>query len=255
MSDQRHTILFVDQDENGLYTLQKTLRKTPYTVYTAVNGKNALRELELNQFSVIASVLHLPDMDGTDLLKKAVNEQPKAVPLLMPNTDGEDDLSAAAETAAVPYTLNRPFVADDVRQIIQQAVALYEKRTRKHTILFVDDDQEILHLVKLMLASSPYNLITAANGQKALYEMENTNISVVISDLRMPIMDGTKLLHRVKEQYPETIRIIQSAYADKETVYNAVQKGEIWRFMVKPWRSADMINTVQQAVQEYENQV
>lgn len=117
-----------------------------------------------------------------------------------------------------------------------QATKQYGIKIMKNiTVLFVDDELSILNTLKRLLRKEPYAVLTAGSGQQGLAILEQQTVHIVISDMRMPNMNGVEFLQKVKQKYPCTKRIIMSGYADIEAVVDAVNKGGICRFIAKPW--------------------
>lgn len=107
-------------------------------------------------------------------------------------------------------------------------------------ILIVDDDPNILQGYKRNLRKR-FNLSTAAGGSEALLKIEEGGpFAIVVSDMRMPGMDGLQLLTRLKELQPDTIRIMLTGNADQKTAVDAVNKGEVFRFLTKPCDSENL---------------
>jgi DNA-binding NtrC family response regulator len=79
-------------------------------------------------------------------------------------------------------------------------------------------------------------------------------VHVVISDQRMPDMNGTEFLERVSELYPETIRMVLSGYSDLDTVTSLVNRGEIYKFLSKPWDDDALRETVREAFRKAERE-
>lgn len=102
-------------------------------------------------------------------------------------------------------------------------------------LLFVDDAPEVLSAIRRSFFDTDYDVITADNGSRALEIMKNGDISLVVSDLRMPEMDGYQLLSAVKDEYPQVIRIILSGFADEKLVLKALQKNVAKVYLFKPW--------------------
>lgn len=121
-------------------------------------------------------------------------------------------------------------------------------------ILFVDDEKQILNSLKRMLRSEDYNVYIANNGLEALEVLSKVKIHVVISDQRMPGMNGNELLQEVKILYPDTIRMILSGYADMNVIIESINSGDISQFIPKPWNEEDLKIILRQALQEYEIQ-
>jgi DNA-binding NtrC family response regulator len=121
-----------------------------------------------------------------------------------------------------------------------------------HSILFVDDEENILESMKREFRLAPYTLLFALSGPRALDILRTTTVSVIVSDMRMPMMDGVTFLQKAKKAQPKTVRIILSGHADMQTVLQAVESGDIWRFLVKPWEHGDLVETVKKAVERHE---
>lgn len=102
------------------------------------------------------------------------------------------------------------------------------------SILFVDDEPEILSSMKRFLRKEPYQTRFAGSGREALAILATQPIDIIVSDLRMPEMDGLSLLKRVKSFHPGVMRLILSATRDMEHTIEAINTGEVYRFMAKP---------------------
>jgi serine/threonine protein kinase len=118
-------------------------------------------------------------------------------------------------------------------------------------VLFVDDDTLALDTFKALLKKEPYEILTARNGMEALQILSEEKIKVMISDYRMPKMNGVELAERVQQEWPNIIKIILSGASDKETVISAINKGKIYKFMTKSWYRDDMKLTIRQALEQY----
>ncbi len=120
------------------------------------------------------------------------------------------------------------------------------------TILCVDDEINVLRSLKRLLRNEDYHLITANSGEEGLAVLAEEEVSVVLSDQRMPGMTGTEFLSIVKEKYPESVRVVLSGYADAATILDSINKGAIYRFLTKPWSDDELRITVRQCLQQYE---
>jgi len=101
-------------------------------------------------------------------------------------------------------------------------------------ILFVDDESDILNSLKRFLRREPYRKFFAESGLKALEILESNDISVIVSDLRMPEMNGLELISQAKKRNPDTLRLILSGSQDFDQIINSINKGEVFRFVPKP---------------------
>ena len=121
-----------------------------------------------------------------------------------------------------------------------------------HNILLVDDEEIVLIALRDTLAREGYQVATAANALDALKLLKEQAFSVVISDQQMPMLTGLEFLAQVKLLQPDTTRILITAVLNLATVIDAINKGEIYRFIVKPWLREELLVTVKNAVQRYD---
>jgi FixJ family two-component response regulator len=122
----------------------------------------------------------------------------------------------------------------------------------KHTVLCVDDEEGILHSLRRLLRKEDYRLLTALSGTEALKILEDNDVHLVISDQRMPQMSGTEFFAAVKEQYPDTIRVILSGYTDVDSITESVNKGHVYKFFLKPWNDQSLKLEIKQALNQYD---
>lgn len=115
------------------------------------------------------------------------------------------------------------------------------------TLLIVDDDEVLLELLDVLLQQDGYRTLTATDGETALNVLSKHKVDVILSDLRMPGMTGTELLRRVKDLYPETVRIVQSGFADLASVTSAINEGAVYKFLTKPWNDTQLRNNIAEA--------
>ncbi|KER10702.1 MAG: hypothetical protein HY22_02475 [[Candidatus Thermochlorobacteriaceae] bacterium GBChlB] len=120
-------------------------------------------------------------------------------------------------------------------------------------ILFVDDQPQILQSLRLLFHD--HDVLTAENATEALLQLNaNPDIAVVVSDQRMPGMQGIELLRQVKQLYPHIMRILLTGYADIDAVVSSVNQGEVFRFISKPWKSEKLRETLSLALSIFRRQ-
>jgi HD-like signal output (HDOD) protein len=113
-------------------------------------------------------------------------------------------------------------------------------------ILIVDDEVQILKSLSRAFFDTDYEIMTAESGSTALELLESTEVDLVISDMRMPLMDGYELLSRVKERYPNIIRIILSGYAEEATIFKAILHNVAKFYILKPWNNDKLLQYISQ---------
>ncbi|MBI5938512.1 MAG: response regulator [Betaproteobacteria bacterium] len=127
-----------------------------------------------------------------------------------------------------------------------------------YTVLCVDDEANILGSLRRLFRPEGYRLLTAESGAAGLAILEAEPVDLVISDMRMPEMNGAQFLEQVRARWPDTVRLLLTGYADIGSTIEAINKGQIYRYLSKPWDDNDMLITVRQALErkamERENQ-
>lgn len=110
----------------------------------------------------------------------------------------------------------------------------------KKSILFVDDEKQILRALKRLFIRSDYDTYYAESGELALEILEKVQIDLLITDIRMPLMDGYELLRIVKEKYPLTLRVALSGYTDNVKIYKALEDNIVKLYLFKPWNNDEL---------------
>ena len=124
-----------------------------------------------------------------------------------------------------------------------------EPLATKSAVLLVDDEESILNSLRRLLRGQPYDVVLATSGAQALEIMATRPIDLVMSDARMPGMDGATLLAEVHRLYPATSRILLTGYADLTTIIKAINDGQIHRYIGKPWNDEELQLVLQQTLE------
>jgi len=122
------------------------------------------------------------------------------------------------------------------------------------TLLLVDDEPSILSALRRLFRPCGYRILTAEGGAAGLDLLARENVDLVISDMRMPEMDGAQFLERVRTEWPRAVRILLTGYADMTSTVNAINKGEIYRYITKPWDDHDIVLIVRDALERQQLQ-
>ncbi|HLD64872.1 MAG TPA: EAL domain-containing protein [Pseudomonas sp.] len=122
---------------------------------------------------------------------------------------------------------------------------------RAQTLLLLDDEENILRALTRLLRRDGYTIISANSAQEAFGLLAKHDVQVILSDQRMPEMNGTEFLSRVKDLYPDTIRIVLSGYTDLKSVTDAINQGAIYKFLTKPWDDEQLRLNIAQAFQHH----
>ncbi len=119
-------------------------------------------------------------------------------------------------------------------------------------VLIVDDEDIVLCTLECTLREEGYEVTTARDGLAALDHVNRQSFAVILSDQRMPRMMGLEFLSKAKLVQPDASRILMTAVLDLHTVINAINTGELFRFLVKPWLLEELLITIKNAVQRYD---
>ncbi|MCQ8105204.1 response regulator [Methylomonas sp. SURF-2] len=123
-------------------------------------------------------------------------------------------------------------------------------QTSPATLLFVDDEPNILKSLKRLFRGPEFTILTAENGEEGLKVLSESAVDLIISDMRMPQMDGAEFLSRAAESWPDTVRILLTGYADMESTIAAVNKGKIYSYCSKPWEDNELKILVKNALEQ-----
>jgi signal transduction histidine kinase len=121
----------------------------------------------------------------------------------------------------------------------------------KHSLLVVDDEPYVLDSI-YDLCRRDYDVSRASSAAEAKRLLRSVDVHVVLSDQRMPDVDGVELLREIKQEYPDTVRLIFTGYADLAAVVRAINEAQVFRYISKPWNPDEFRWTVQQAAEYYE---
>jgi two-component system response regulator HupR/HoxA len=122
------------------------------------------------------------------------------------------------------------------------------------TVLFVDDEENILRSIRRITFQKSFTSLFASSGPEALKVLENNNdVAVLVTDMRMPEMTGLELLRACKEKYPNMVRMVLSGYSHITTLLTAINQGEIFRYILKPWENEEeLMGAVKDALEHHE---
>ncbi|KXG43849.1 response regulator [Tepidibacillus decaturensis] len=123
---------------------------------------------------------------------------------------------------------------------------------QQNTVLIVDDDVKVLNSLKRALLDENFRCIFVERAKDVFDILEKEEISVIVSDMKMPEINGLELLKKVKASYPQIVRIVLSGYTQLPQVLAAINQGEIFKFITKPWNLDDeFIPVIQEAIENY----
>jgi len=116
----------------------------------------------------------------------------------------------------------------------------------KKSILVVDDEEQIRKAIRRLFEQTDYHIHLAESGQQALHMLQNEKVDMILSDIRMPDLDGIELLNIVKRKYPEIIRLILSGYVDEKTIFSLFNNNLAKMCIYKPWDNEELLKIINQ---------
>jgi response regulator RpfG family c-di-GMP phosphodiesterase len=152
------------------------------------------------------------------------------------------------------YYFSRPLAVDKLEQLLwddARLPALDETNSPLDTVLLLDDEPEVLAALRALLEPDGYRVLSAATAAEGFELMALHQVQVIICDPREEMTSGTGFLDRVKDLYPDALRIVLSACSETESVIAAINRGAVHRYYTKPWDSAGLRSDVHDAFRHY----
>jgi len=133
------------------------------------------------------------------------------------------------------------------------ATSAHASRSQSAKLLFIDDEQRVLTSMKALFRRH-FQVFVADSGAKALEFLERESVDIVISDQRMPGMTGVEVLSAIKDKHPGIIRILLTGYADLEAVEASINDCEVFRYLMKPCPSDELMSVIKLALDQDQDQ-
>ena len=150
------------------------------------------------------------------------------------------------------YLYSPPLPATEFAALMGRGKTLAANKSEK-ILLLVDDEENVRMSLKRVLRREGYSILEASSAEEGLELMAQNQVMVVLSDQRMPGMTGVEFLRRIKTMYPDTVRMILSGYTEVSTLTNAINQGEIYQFISKPWENEALIAQLREAFVRYDS--
>ncbi|MGH8084382.1 MAG: EAL domain-containing protein [Lysobacter sp.] len=153
------------------------------------------------------------------------------------------------------YLFSAPLPADELDDLIRRRFLLpgaFAATRPERTLLLLDDEENVLRSLVRLFRRDGYRILTANSVSEAFDLLASNAVQVIVSDQRMPDMSGTEFLGRVRDLYPDTIRLVLSGYTDVATITEAINRGAIYRFLTKPWNDDELREHIHAAFRAFE---
>ncbi|QPK65629.1 EAL domain-containing protein [Methylomonas sp. LL1] len=154
------------------------------------------------------------------------------------------------------YFFSRPLLADDFALLLREGRSIPPGQIDKpeRVLLLVDDEPNIISALTRSLRRKGFSILSTTSAREGFDLMATYQPGVVLCDQRMPEMTGTEFLRRVKQIYPDTMRMVLSGYAELNSVIDAVNQGAVYKFLTKPWEDEALCQHIKDAFDIYELQ-
>ncbi|MCI0531207.1 MAG: response regulator [candidate division Zixibacteria bacterium] len=232
-------ILVVDDDDTIRYLLMDTLSALGYRTVGAADGEDALVKIDQGNIDLVISDIRMPRLNGVNLLRRIKEKNPDLPVLIITAynyayTKDQVLQSGADGFLAKPFRINR--IEEQIESILKNKtdkVPLVKNQT--NSVLIVDDDDILLNMLMESLESMGFNPVGVGNGQEALEKIKTQNFDLIITDIKMPKMDGVAFLKQVKEIKPDLPVVMITGFSQTYTSQTAMHHGADG-YLVKPFR-------------------
>ncbi|MDR2366229.1 MAG: EAL domain-containing protein [Zoogloeaceae bacterium] len=148
------------------------------------------------------------------------------------------------------FFFSHPLDAEACARFLREARQLpvaESAQTRRRTLLLLDDEPNILRSLQRLFRPDGYEILATTKPEEAFDMLARNPVQVVVSDQRMPDMSGTEFLARVRDIYPDTMRIVLSGHSEIESIAQAINRGAIYKFFTKPWEDGQLRDNIREA--------
>ncbi len=252
MIEKDSKILVVDDDPYLLSLLSDTLKAIGYSSVCANDGVEAIEVLEKEEFDLVITDIKMPRMDGVELLQNIRKLYPRLPVLFITGVASPEIIGQVAPNGF----LAKPFRISNIELLIENTLASkYNGIPRKiKKVMVVDDDETFLLMMADSLLYHNYLALTITNGGDALERIKEEEIDVVITDIRMPNMDGITLLKSIKELKPKLPVILITGFLSQDDVKNKLMNFTADGFLEKPFEIEQIVEILKRISYEPSNQ-
>ncbi len=244
MSQTKATILVVDDDATLRELLVDTLETIGYTVVGMSDGIEALEELHRGSYDLLITDIKMPGMDGVALLKKVRRYYPDLPVLFITGVTSPEIIGRASPDGF----LAKPFRISHIEELIEETLSGRSETVSQpiRKVLIVDDDDLFRDMLTEALRFNDFIPYAVRNGEEALQELERGTVDAVITDIRMPGMDGITLLKKIKEKYPNLPVVLITAFysQDGSDYFETTQQAD--GFLKKPFHVEHIVSLLKE---------
>lgn len=250
---EKAKVLVVDDDHKIRELMTDTLSALGYTTFGAKDGKEALSFLKTQKMDLVIADIRMPQLDGISLLKTIKNQQPDLPVLIITGYDFNYAMDQALDGGADGF-LAKPFRIGKIEELIKSVLGIKTPSEEKakvlsKKILVVENDPTLRKMLLETLSSLDYQPMGAENGEEALNRMDQEKFDLVITDIRMPRMDGITLVKNLREKKSKIPVIVVTGYPKAYPAEKILQVGADG-YLAKPFKVQKIDELMQSLLEE-----
>ena len=265
--DVRMQVLLMEDDPGVAKGLQMILREEGFGVDVAGTGQGALDMFNTGsngRFDLLVADLRLPDMDGMDVVRQVKDARPETQVIVITGYGNVNTAVDAMKMGAMDY-LMKPFSEEDFMNRVRDAVAKHclpgpetegaEEETETPAsprVLVVEDDPGVARGLRMVLEERGCEVITAESGQAAMERMAESGAELLVVDMRLPDMNGLKVITHAGKCLPDMPVIVITGYSSVPGAVEALRMG-VADYLEKPFTEETFIHTVEKALAQSDN--
>lgn len=243
MEPREPKIIVVDDDQNLLTLLVDTLKAIGgYRVAGYLSGQEVLDALKQEPFDLLISDIKMPGMDGIMLLEKVRDKYPELPVLFISGVDAPEIIGRAVPNGflAKPFRINH--IEEQIENCLKKVPP--KNKTSINNVLIVDDNETFRKMLHDLLKYHKYTPTAVSSGEEALEYLSSNKTDIVITDVRMPGMDGLDLLTRINKIDKQLPIVLVTAYLDDKTIEEHIKDVEHYKYLAKPVRVEDILELI-----------
>jgi response regulator RpfG family c-di-GMP phosphodiesterase len=258
------TLLLIDDEERILRSL-RMLFFTGYNVHTTTDPEEALRILREGRVHVVVSDQRMPEMQGSELLRRAREMSPATMRILLTGySDIEASIASVNEGEVFRY-LMKPWDGEEVKQVVAEAAAIAEAsfaiqtthvavapaEGSKPRVLIMDNDEETAQAVHEVLHER-CEIVWASDAQHAMEELAKQDISIVVSDLMLGGANVGYILKTIKQITPQTQCVVVTSFSDTGKLIELINQAQISRYLPKPLNRGMLARSLEYLLERFQ---
>jgi CheY-like chemotaxis protein len=246
MSNSEKRILVVDDDPTLRELLVDTLTTIGYDTIAAESGEQALEMLPALSVDLVITDIKMDVIDGIELLGRLRKQHPELPVLMISGVDAPEVIGRAAPDGFLP----KPFRIQAIEEQIEKALTARQKKPqgKGKRVLIVDDDTTFREMLTDSLIHAGFNPTAVSSGEEALEVIQRETFEAIVTDVRMPTMDGITLSRRIRERLPKIPIIIMTAYSSRSKAEQDTGPIPTEHFLVKPFDINQLIELISDLV-------